>query len=348
MKDLKNIEFGELFGIISTILVAQKIEIPSLAIACERILPHNEALMQMKNQKLKHPLTQLIREQVELRTEYLASLRLSVEAKLVSHKPLERIAAAHLQLWMRSYKENIFAPSIVTQSRMVKDLLSDRREHARIQEATALLYLDELLDEIAVVTAKIERNYLARLNDRDLYIVNGQSLRKAAYKDLRVLVVVLEASYNTCTSEEQREQIVALSSSLNAALQEFHTLLKMRNTKRKNKKETAAAVKELIGCELKKSKEKLDENNLPIVNYNDLKRKENVEFPRTYEAPASYSSLQTPMGSNPPPRPNIKGVENSQKPTMKNNSKDSPSTKTNKEKGKKKEGDAQLPPISGS
>lgn len=154
---------------------------------------------------------------------------------------------------------------------MVKDLLSDRREHAHIQEATALIYLDELLDEIVDVTAKIERNYLARLNDRDNYIVNGQSLGKAAYKDLRVLVVVLEASYNTCTSEEQREQIVALSSSLNAALQEFHTLLKMRNTKRKNKKETAAAVKELIDNELKGCKQKLEESNLPRVVYDEFK-----------------------------------------------------------------------------
>ncbi len=281
----------------------------------------------MKNLKLKHPLTQLIREQVELRTEYLACLRLSVKAKLLSHKPLKRIAAAHLQLWLRSCKENIFAPSIVTQSRMVKDLLSDKRENIDIQEATALLYLGELLVEIVDITAKIERNYLTRLNDRDLYIVNGQSLRKAAYKDLRVLVVVLEASYNTWASEEQRDQIVTLSAGLSAALQEFRTLLKLRNTKRKNKKETAAAVKELIGCELKESKEELDESNLPAVNYDNLKIKENVEFPRMQKAPATYTSLQTPLGSKSAPRNNINGEVSSKKSSLKHNPKDSSSTK---------------------
>ena len=62
---------------------------------------------------------------------------------------------------------------------------------------------------------------------------------------------------------------------------------------KKNKKETAAAVKELIITELKESKQEREKSNLPMVVYDELKKS------GTYEAPASYMSNQTTNGATP-------------------------------------------------
>lgn len=348
MKDLRNIEFGELFDIVCNIIAAERIEIPTLTTAWELMVPHSSKLKLMKNQKLTHPLTPVIRKQVNTRTEYLACLRMTVDAKMMSHKLEERVAASHLQYWLKSYKEDIYAPSIFKQSRMVKNLMTDWEADAGVKDATALLDLDELLDEIVKVTAEINDNYLTRLNERDAYVVNGQSIRKAAYKDLQVFVVVLEASYNICASEEQREQIVALSLNLSESLKEFHAVLKSRNTKRRNKKELSAAVKELIDTDLKDSKEASGENNLSMLIYDDRKINGNMKLPGPYEAPASYYSQQTPNGSKPTPKANMKGGVNDKKPTTTSNTEDSSSTNNDKDKGEKgKGGDQSLPPING-
>ena len=344
MKDLKNIEFEELFDIISTIIATDKIGLPLLTMACEQLQPHAQELLKMNNQKIKHPLTQILSEQVKTRTEYLACLRMTIDAKMMCHKPTERVAAKYLELWLNNYKDDIYAPSISKQSRMVDNLMADRKEDTTIKEATTLLDLDELLDEIVKLTANIRHNQLTRINEKDQYEVDGQSIRKAAYKDLKVLVIVIEATYNTCTDEYQRKQIADLSLTLSAVLQEFHTKLKSRNTKSKNKKETIAAVKELIDCELKESKQDSDKYNFPMVIYDELKIKGNLELPETYEASASFSSLQPHKGSIPKPRAIEKGEANDKKANIKKGA-NNLFTYINDKDNRKIGGDGGLPPI---
>lgn len=246
MKNLRNIEFGELFDIISDDLVARNVEIPLVKAAIEKLKPHRKELLRMNNKKLRHPLTQLIQKQVNNCTEYLACLRLTVDAKMLSHKSEERAAAANLVLWLSPYKEEIYGPTIHTQSRMVEDLMNDRKESSEIKQATALLNLDELLEVIAQTSDEIRINHLLRLNEKDIYNVNGFALRNAAYKDLKVLLNVLVTCYNLCPDDVEREQLVELSARINDNLKDFRTLLRSRITKRKNKKDVMVAVKELI------------------------------------------------------------------------------------------------------
>ena len=246
MKDLRNFEFGELFDHIVHALENGKIEIDSLDLVAERLKSHSKELTLMNNVKLTHPLTSFIQEQVNTRNEYLACLRMTVDAKMLSHKPEERIAAIRLKLWLNSYKKELFAPSIHTQNQFVKYIINDRKEQPDIQKATAMLYLDELLETIKVITATIYKYYLERLNEKDTYEVKGQLLRKAAYKDLRILINVLELSYSLGEDDEKKEQLRQLSMTLNAYTSPFRTQLKSRTTKCRNKKEIACAVKELV------------------------------------------------------------------------------------------------------
>lgn len=270
MKNLRNIEFGELFDIISEDLVARNVEIPLVKAAIEKLKPHRKELLRMNNKKLKHPLTQLIQKQVNNRTEYLACLRLTVDAKMLSHKSEERAAAAILVLWLSPYKEEIYVPTIHTQSRMVEDLMNDRKESSEIQQATALLNLDELLEVIAQTSDEIRINHLLRLNEKDIYNVNGFELRNAAYKDLKVLLNVLVTCYNLCPDDVEREQLVELSARINDNLKDFRTLLRSRITKRKNKKDVMVAIKELIND--------LPEGKGQEKVVNDLQIDDRVEF----------------------------------------------------------------------
>lgn len=339
MKNLRNIEFEELFDIVSTIVAAENIGLPTLTMACEQLQPHAQELSKMNNQKIKHPLTPIIREQVNTRTEYLACLRMTVDANLLWHKPEQRVAAERPQFWLKSYKDDIYAPTISTQSAMVENLMADRREDATIKAATALLDLDDLLDEIVKLTANIRRNQLARINDKDIYEVDGQAMRKAAYKDLKVLVTVIDSSYRIGANEKQRDQLAALSSTLNASLQDFRTLLKSRNTKRKNKKGiSVAAAKELKYNEAKEPEPQLDNNKLPMVIYDEL------PIPATFEAPNLYMSSHTCNGTTSTQPSKTKDTANDKK-SVTNNWTVNSSSSSNKDK-KKKGGEGKLPPIS--
>lgn len=287
MKDLRNIEFEELFDLIYTTVEAEKIDVPSLTTAIERIEPHRKELLRMNHKKLKHPLTQPIQEQVNSRTEYLACLRLTVDAKTFSHKSAERIAAKRLLLWLSPYKNTLYAPTIHRQSRMVKDLMEDRKQSAEIKQATALLDLDELLEAIVSINDRIESNYLKRLDEKEMYSVNGVAIRNAAYDDLKVLVSVLELSYNLSSDDEQREQLEQLSLLINENLKDFRTLVRSRTTKRKNKRDVESAVKELIDDSSLEVHQEVVTNNLRMEIDNQL-----------HTSTSSVTKLQSSINSN--------------------------------------------------
>ena len=254
LKDLKNVEFGELFYIISSSLASQKIDNQLLASIQKRIFPHNKELIRMNNKKLRHPLTHVIQEQVSNRTQYLSCLRLKVEASMLSPDAEEVDAAKLLQSWLSPYKKGLYPPSIYMQSRMVSDLMTDRAESVEIHNAIALLHLDKLLETIVGITEEIRKSILLRLNDKDEYVVNGQEIRKAAYADLRLFVQLMNNTYQLSEDEAEKEQLREIGSQMNGQLKDFRTNLRVRTTKRKNKKEIESTEKEkekeLIGTEM--------------------------------------------------------------------------------------------------
>ena len=258
MKDLRNIEFQELFYIISHSLSNQEFDNHLLTAAQKRISLHNKELAKMKSKKLRHPLTQVIEEQVHNRTKYLACLRMKVDASILSPDPQEVIAAELLQLWLAPYKKELYPPTINTQNRIVNDLMDDRDLNLEIQEAITLLHLDKLLQTIEEITEQVRKNLLIRLNEKDMYVVNGQEIRKAAYADLKLFIEMLQTIYKLSSDDAEKELLADISSTMNVKFKDFHTILKIRTTKTKNKKKIVAAVKELIG-------EEQHQRDLPII-----------------------------------------------------------------------------------
>lgn len=313
IKDLKNSEFYSLFDSLKSLLDENVSNNVSLVQAAERIKNHREKLILLRNTKLRHHLTQIINTKVHNRTEYLACLRMKIEANLLSHKLEERIAAERLKLWIRPYKKDIFKPTIIDQGQLVKFLMTDRKQNAKIQEFTALLDLDELLETIMNLTTEINQLFIKRVEDRNRKAVNGKEVREAAYKDFQLLIYAMELSYNLTNDNEEKEQITKLSLLINEFLKERHTELKSRNTKRKNKNKIDASVKELI-------KGEEEQMNIPTEAINN-----ELTTDETHKAKTFNKMILTPeVGKS--------GQENNKNTNTENSSKISSLTKREEEK----------------
>ena len=246
IKDLRNIEFLALVQLLVMVLDSNKIDNINLKEATDRIKKQKKGLLLLRNTKLRHPLTRVINQKVNTRTEYLKCLRMKVDADIFSPKPEKRIAAERLKLWLRGYKKSLYAQSIHSQGQMVGFMKHERAEKSDIQNAVTLLDLDELLKDIEDITSEIDKFFKKRVQDKNYKSVKGQEIRGAAYEDLQLLIDTMAVSYRRSVSEMEKEQLTNLSEEINDQLIKMHAKLKSRNTRNNNKKEVVEAVKVLI------------------------------------------------------------------------------------------------------
>lgn len=99
LKELRNFEFYDLFVTIDLNLDNGKIKENSfLHQAAKTIKDKRKQLLLLKHANLAHPLTKVINDKVQPRTEYLACLRMRINAGLLSHLPEERAAGGVLKV----------------------------------------------------------------------------------------------------------------------------------------------------------------------------------------------------------------------------------------------------------
>ena len=249
VKDLRNREFSLLTDNIAEIVAKSTSENESLKKATQNLQSHYKKLLQLKDTKPRHYLTRIIKEKVDNRTEYLVCLRMSIESLLLSPIPQERVAANRLMYWIDPYRKVLFKPSIVVQTQAVEFLNLDKSESTTIQEHTALLNLDYILDVVVSETEEIKRLVTARVDDKALRAINGKLVRAAAYCDLQVLLDAMRTIYNLSSNEQEVEEMVKLSEKINENLKSFRRELRSRNTKRNNKKKIDVAVEKMVGSE---------------------------------------------------------------------------------------------------
>lgn len=245
-KDLRNYEFSLLISNIGNLIAKSESENSSLQKAATNLQSHQGKLLQLKDTKPSHYLTEVINKKVHNRTEYLIYLRYRIEGALKSPFPQERVAAKRLMCWIDPYRKELFKPSIRLQGVAVKFLKHDRDKSADIQKFIGVLNLDSLLDILVDITTEIKSLVAKRVKDKTRRAVDGKEVRGAAYHDLQVLISVMNGVYNLSDSTQERSQIATLSSEINEYLTEFRRELRSRTTKSKNKREIEVAVKELI------------------------------------------------------------------------------------------------------
>lgn len=333
IKDLKNAEFYELFVYLDLILDAKESKDNQLKQVVGRIKNHRNKLGLLRDTKPRHHLTGIINTKVRNRTEYLACLRMKIEADLLSPIPEMRVAANRLKLWMKPYRKDIHKPTITTQGQLVGFLMHDREKESDIKACTSLLNLDRLLEIIANTTDEIYRLFSERSKDKNQQSVSSKELREAAYKDLQLLVAVMEVSYLMGKDEEEKERVAKLSKAVVGILKSFHTPLKSRNTKSRNKKEISEAIEQLIDTSNKPApvKGKLPQTVSDDVEKSDMHKSSVSTTPQ-------QATVETMLSQ--------KNGESDKEESRKLNTEKRPIEFSGTNKNNKKGGDGMLPYIS--
>lgn len=247
MRRLKNNEFAILIDNINSSVCDEVTDNNVLQSIIEKINFHNDELAFLRDAPCGHPLTKKIEKLTYTRNEYLQSLRMQVKGKMLSHIKEERTAAEYLFWWIEKYKENLYVPSISTQTQLVHGMRNERRYNKDINEAAEVLVLTGLLDAIEKVTNTIVATERKRVKDTTKNIKKGKDLRSAAYADVQLLVSMIEVMFSMHPERDfQENTYFRLKQLLGTNLKDSHTVLKSRQTKQKNKKEADVAVIELI------------------------------------------------------------------------------------------------------
>ena len=272
VKDLKNWEFLELIRLIDSSLGdlaisdEKYVNIELLQLATD-LKSHLKPLLLLKHANSSHPLTAVMNEKLYLRTEYLACMRLAIETGLLWITPEVRDVANTLKCWLESYKKDLYRTTIFEQTNVVRSIINDKNTKGNIQEAITLLKLDSLLDNIFELTEEIMLIYKLRNREKSQLKSSVIGLRENAFKDLKFIVNAIPIAYNRASDEDKKE-LIMLSRSIGSDLKIFRSKLRSRRSKSKNRKEVAAAVKELIQNSYKPAPAQW---NIPFVNFNDLR-----------------------------------------------------------------------------
>lgn len=246
MKDLRNHEFEELYCIIIDYMDKQQLKDDNINTAFEHVKPHKKRFVNMRRRSpSKYSIKN--KELTHLRNQYLISLRLRVQSFLLSQSISEREAAKEIQHLLNPYGREFYVPTIINQSRFADNLKTRLKKSSKFKEAIAHLHLTELLDSIIKMTVEIKENHGNRMSENHKIKSKRKGVREEAYRDMKIMtdtinVAILINRHN----QDKKALIEALITSINAKLQDFRTLMRSRNTKRKNKKEVEAALAELI------------------------------------------------------------------------------------------------------
>lgn len=271
MTDLFNIDFAEAYGFVINYIEQEKVGNGDLKIVSERVKSHKTKLHELRNRG-RNTLSILNGELTRTRTDYLISLRLRVKSFMRSHLPNERTAAKRIYLILRSYDNSYYVPTIIQQTSFVKSIVNYGKEHKDFKEALTLLELDGLMEATVEITKEIMANYLQCVNDSGKSKSKSKDARSAAYRDLRTLADTLNVMLDLHRENEEKRAIAQeMILNINYRLEDFHTALKIRNTKRKNRKYRDTAVTNLINNHLTSIQIEQTKKDLPSVIYSDLK-----------------------------------------------------------------------------
>ena len=245
MKDLKN-EFDGLYCYIISQLETEKVVDNNIKKAFEKVKSHQHKLNKIIPCKpCKYSVAN--KKLTRTRTDYLISLRLRVQSYLRSHKQDERVAAACIYSVLEQYGKKYYVATLFTQMDLVDDLILNIKTHKEFEEAFTLLGLNDLMDTIAKITKKIVKNYGGRILDNLKSKDSRKGVRKAAYRDMKIMVDAINFMLDiNSDNPEKTAEAESLILVIDGLFKDYRTPMKSRNTKRKNKKEAAVIVKELI------------------------------------------------------------------------------------------------------
>ncbi len=321
MNNLQNIQFAKLYNQICISVESELLEKGNDQEACQNVKNQVAEINQMLPDPLIHELTVVVNKKVRIRTNYLISLRKQVEGLKITYCENKISAAIVLSYWLEKQSGKLYRPSITSQSRLVENLMHEREQNTEIDAAITFLRLDGLIAAIDVINKEIDANFMQRNKELSARTKKSKAIRKAAYNDLRLFVSSINLFVGMHKKKNEDTIYHQYSREINNLLISYNTKQKSKNTKRKNKKEIATAVEELMNSQQEQQKA------LPVGVSQELTR-----------------DLSTDSGTDKVKNEKLKTNPGDLVSDVKTNSEDSSITKNDGNIGKKND-EGKLPPI---
>lgn len=246
MNNLQNYEFAKLYEQLCSVVEIDQLHESHAKKAYMTIIKHAHEIDYIDNDSRSHELTSIINGHVSNRTDYLRSLRMQVDGLKLSFCDEERAAALLLSSWLYQQGKSLYAPSIITQSRLVDNLMHVRTLDNELDEAIVFLGLDRHINAIVDINKVINTNFIQRTKEMAAASKKSRAIRKAAYHDLKIFVSVINLFVEMSAGTTEDTIYHQYSREINNLLTHYHTKLKSRTTKRKIKNEISTAVNKLI------------------------------------------------------------------------------------------------------
>lgn len=235
---LRNQEFPAAYGMISSILEGEEIDVEYVTQSFEAVKAHNKKLLFLKNMKLRHPLTKPISDLKYNRQDYMLSLKGRVTSALKSPIVKEREAAKILDLWLHGHREYLSTASIHEQTMLVDQMMDEISTVPRIQTAIEDAGVMGIMDSIQSTTTELNETFLSRTKEKVAASRKASELRSAAYLDMKAFLNSLELA-NTL-GDLDNTVFMGYVNEINDITDHFKAKYQSRTTRRKNVAEAEA------------------------------------------------------------------------------------------------------------
>lgn len=154
-----------------------------------------------------------------------------------SYLPEERVAAGHIHFVMSEYGKKYYVPTFTTQARLVDELNHHIDKNEDFRDAFSLLGLNGLMGKINEISEETLHNYRLLKSTNSLNQERRAGVRKAAYKDLKVMVDAINFMFQFNRDDKEKTvEIKSLMLEIDGVLKDFSRPMKLRKTKLKTKK----------------------------------------------------------------------------------------------------------------
>lgn len=201
--------------------------------ACfENAKAHKNKLGYLKNMKVKHHLSRIIRELNSDRQDYFLSLKGRVTYNLRSPNETERQGAKVLSLWLEGYREYLSIPRIHEQNLLVDQLSDDIETKARIGTAMREAGVMEIFESIELITSDIRTAYLQRSQEKEAQSRKVRALKSEAYVAMKTLLNAIGMAIEL--KSEDSDMYVGYWNEISRVLDQFNVKTLSRATRKKN------------------------------------------------------------------------------------------------------------------
>jgi hypothetical protein len=192
LKKVTNQEYHAGYMALSSVMEGREITADYVRDALDNVLAHKNVLVNMKNMKLRHPLTHQIKVMKHNRADYLLSLKGMIKAGLKSPIESVRNACYVLNAWLYGYRDYFSKPTIHEHTAMVEQITDDVKNNINIKEAMLAAELMGTIEHIELINTDIQAAYLMRSKEIAAMSRKATAVRSDAYVDLTHLINSME------------------------------------------------------------------------------------------------------------------------------------------------------------